>query len=65
VNVQTKEDSKQWMHTHSPDRPRKVKVMPSGKLISAVFWDRKGVTDLRIHAAWDHSNIRSVLYGHS
>jgi hypothetical protein len=25
VNVETKEQSKQWMHTHSPNKPRKFK----------------------------------------
>jgi hypothetical protein len=25
VNVETKEQSKQWMHTHSPDKPKKSK----------------------------------------
>jgi hypothetical protein len=65
MNVKTKGDSKQWMHTHTPDRSRKMKLMPSGKLMTAVFWDKKGVTDLIIHATRDHSNIRSVLHGNS
>jgi hypothetical protein len=26
VNVETKEQSKQWMHTHSPNRPKQVKT---------------------------------------
>jgi hypothetical protein len=25
VNVETKEQSKQWMHTHSPSKPKKFK----------------------------------------
>ena len=25
VNVETKEQSRQWMHTHSPNKPRKFK----------------------------------------
>jgi hypothetical protein len=25
VTVQTKEQSKQWMHTHSPNKPKKFK----------------------------------------
>jgi hypothetical protein len=25
VNVETKEQSKQWMHTHSPNKPKKFK----------------------------------------
>jgi hypothetical protein len=27
VNVETKEQSKQWMHTHSPNKPKKFKQM--------------------------------------
>jgi hypothetical protein len=27
VNVETKEQSEQWMHTHSPDKPEKFKPM--------------------------------------
>jgi hypothetical protein len=44
VNVETEEQSKQWMHIHSPNKPKKFKQMLSArKLIAAVFWDRKGV----------------------
>jgi hypothetical protein len=42
VNVETKEQSKQWMHTHSPNNPKKFKLMFSArKLMETVFWDRK------------------------
>jgi hypothetical protein len=27
VNIETKEKSSQWMHTHSPDKPKKFKEM--------------------------------------
>jgi histone-lysine N-methyltransferase SETMAR len=44
VNVETKEQSRQWMHTHSLLKPRKFKQLLSNrKLMAAVFWDRKGV----------------------
>jgi hypothetical protein len=29
VNVETKEQSKQWMHTHSPNKPKNFKQMLS------------------------------------
>jgi hypothetical protein len=29
MNVETKEQSKQWMHAHSPDKPKKFKQMLS------------------------------------
>jgi acyl-CoA thioesterase len=44
VNAETKEQSKQWMHTHSPKKPRKFKrYLPARKLMETFFWDRKGV----------------------
>jgi acyl-CoA thioesterase len=43
VNVETKEHSKQWMHTHSPNKPKKCKQTSARKLMTAVFWNRKGV----------------------
>jgi hypothetical protein len=43
VIVETKEQSKQWMHTHSPNKPKKFKqTLSARKLMAAVFWDRKG-----------------------
>jgi acyl-CoA thioesterase len=42
MNVETKEQSKQWMHTHSPNKPKKSK-QTSRKLMATAFWDRKGV----------------------
>jgi hypothetical protein len=44
VNVKTKEQSKQWVHAHSPNKPKKFKKrLFVRKLIAAVFWDRKGM----------------------
>jgi hypothetical protein len=38
VNVETKEQSKQWMHTHSPSKLERFKQMLSSrKLMAAVF----------------------------
>jgi hypothetical protein len=43
VNVETKVQTKQWMHPHSPDIPNKFKQTSSArKLLETVFWDRKG-----------------------
>jgi transposase len=58
VNVGTKEQSKQWMHTHSPNKPIKCKQMSARKRMATVFWDRKG----GIHATRDHNNVKSVLW---
>jgi Fe2+ transport system protein B len=44
VNVETKEQSKQWMCTHSPNKSKKFKqALPARKLMAAVFWDKKGM----------------------
>jgi hypothetical protein len=43
VNVETKEQSKYWMHTHSPNNPKKFKEICGRKLMTTVFWDRKVV----------------------
>ncbi|GBN32314.1 hypothetical protein AVEN_259622-1 [Araneus ventricosus] len=42
---ETKEQSKQWMHSHSPSRkPVKFKrTFFTKKCMATVFWDRKGV----------------------
>jgi hypothetical protein len=43
VNVENKEDTKQWMHTHSPNKTRNFKLMSVRMLMAIVFWDRKGM----------------------
>jgi histone-lysine N-methyltransferase SETMAR len=44
MNVEIKDTSKQWTHTHSPKKPREFKQNLSGrKLMTTVFWDRKGL----------------------
>jgi hypothetical protein len=43
VNAETKEQSEQWMHTHSLNNPKKFKQTSARKLMASVFWDRKGV----------------------
>jgi hypothetical protein len=47
VNVETKEKLKQWLHTHSPNKPRKFKQTLSACQkadgISFLGQDRKGV----------------------
>jgi hypothetical protein len=41
VNVETKEQSKQWVHTHSPNKPKEFKQASARKLLATVFWNRK------------------------
>jgi hypothetical protein len=73
VNVETKEQSMQWMHIHSPNKQKTFKQMSSAtKLMAAVFWDRKGLLMVKFMQLRDHNNVRSILqstkntaYGHS
>jgi hypothetical protein len=37
MNVETKEQSKQWMHTQSPNKPKKFKQISAKKLMTTVF----------------------------
>jgi hypothetical protein len=44
LNVETKQQSKQWMHTYSPNKPKKfTETLFARKLMATVSWDRKGV----------------------
>jgi hypothetical protein len=43
LNVETKQQSKEWMHAHSPHKPKIFKESSASKLMAAVSWDRKGV----------------------
>jgi histone-lysine N-methyltransferase SETMAR len=44
VNVETKKQSKHWIHAHAPNKPKKFKQTSSArKPIAAVYWDREGV----------------------
>jgi hypothetical protein len=46
VNVETKQQLKQWMHTHSPNKSKNFKRKLSvRKLMTLVFWDRKRSAD--------------------
>jgi len=61
VNAETKKRSKQWMHTHSPNKPMKfIQTLWNKKRMATVFWDHKGIL-LTIHGTRDHNNIRDLL----
>jgi hypothetical protein len=62
VNAVTKEQSKQWMHTHSPNKPKKFKqTSASQKADDNCFLGQERSADGEIHATKDHNNVRSVL----
>jgi histone-lysine N-methyltransferase SETMAR len=40
---ETKQQSQQWMHTNSPNKPKKFKqTFSNRKVMATVFWDQKG-----------------------
>jgi hypothetical protein len=62
VNAETKEQSKYWMHTHSPNTLKKFKhTSACQKSDGNCFLGQEGSADSGIHATRDHINIRSVL----
>jgi hypothetical protein len=61
VNVETKEQSKHWMHTHSPNRPKRFKkTLSARKLVETVVWNRKGV--LMVEFKQQGTTITSEVY---
>jgi hypothetical protein len=70
VNVETIQQSKHWIHTHSPNKMKMLKqtLCACQKANGNCFLGHRRSADDRIHATIDHSNVRSVLrntYGHS
>jgi hypothetical protein len=62
VNVETKEQSKRWMHTHSPNTPKQFKqILSVRKLMAALFWESEGVLMVQFMQQGTDSNARSVL----
>jgi hypothetical protein len=63
VNVETEEQSKQRMHTHSPNKPKKFKQTLSAcqKVDGNCFLGQERSADGGIHATSNHSTVRSVL----
>jgi hypothetical protein len=63
VNVETKEQSKHRMHTHSPNKPKKFKqTLSARKLMDCNgFLGQKRNADGGIHARRDHNNVTSVF----
>jgi hypothetical protein len=63
VNGETKEQSKQWMHTHSPNKPKRFKQPLSvhQKADCNCFLGQEKSADGGIHAKRDNNNIRIAL----
>jgi hypothetical protein len=61
MNVETKEQSKQWIHTHSPRKPKNLNKRLSARKVMATFSGTRKSVDGGIHATRDHNNVRNVL----
>jgi hypothetical protein len=62
VNVETKEQSKQWIHTHSSNKPKKCKQTSAyQKAHSNCFLGQERSADGGIRARRGHNNAKSVL----
>jgi hypothetical protein len=63
VNVETKGQSKQWMHTHPPNRLEKFKQTLSAcqKDDGNCFLRHERSADGGIYATRDHNNVRRAL----
>jgi hypothetical protein len=61
LNVETKEQSKQWIHTHSPDKLKKFEqTLFTRRLMETVLWDRKRV--LMVEFMHQGTTITSEVY---
>ena len=62
LNAETKEQSKQWMHTHSPNEPKKFKQTLSNRKNDgySILGPQGNFVD-RIHDTRDHNNVRGLL----
>jgi hypothetical protein len=63
VNIKTKEQSEQWMHTHPSNKPKKFKQTLSAcqKADGNCFLGQERSADSVIHATRYNSNVRNVL----
>jgi hypothetical protein len=61
MNVETKEQSKQWMDTHSQNKPKKFEqTLSARKLMGTVSWDRKGA--LMVEFMQQGTTVTSEVY---
>jgi hypothetical protein len=62
VNVETKEQSKQWTYTHLPNKPKIIKKnVGCQKADGNCFLGQESSAVGGIHATRDHNKVRSVL----
>ena len=62
INVETKEQSQQWMHKHSLNKPRKFKQSLAKQKAdgNSVLGQKRSAVD-RVYGTLNHNNIRKIL----
>jgi hypothetical protein len=60
LNVETKEQSKQWTHTHSPNTPKNLNTVCQ-KAGDNCFLRQEGSSGGGINATMNHNNVSNVL----
>jgi hypothetical protein len=60
VNIETKGQSKRWMHTFTKQVNKFKQMLSARKLMAAVFWDRKGV--LMVEFMQQGTTVMSEVY---
>jgi hypothetical protein len=63
VNIETKEQSKQWMHTFTKQDKIHLNVCCQ-EADDSCFLGQERIAEGGIHVARDHNNVRSVLQKH-
>jgi hypothetical protein len=61
VNVETKEQTKQWMHIHSPNKPKNLKINVCQKADAKCFLGQERSADGGIHPIRVNNNVCNVL----
>jgi hypothetical protein len=60
INVEIKDQSTQWIHTHLPNKLTKFKQMSARKLMATVFWGKKRV--LMVEFVQRRTAVTSQIY---
>jgi hypothetical protein len=62
VNAATKEQSKQWVHTHSSKKPKLKQTLSACQEADGnCFLGQERSVDAGIHATRDHNNVTGVM----
>ncbi|GBN10657.1 hypothetical protein AVEN_206246-1 [Araneus ventricosus] len=61
VTPESKQQSMEWRHTHSPLKVKAKQTLSQRKIMASVFWDRHGV--LLLDFMQRRTTINAVTYG--